>query len=1633
MLSRSQFIKLTASGIVSLHPSVKFLSQLYGIEPDRLDALISMGFQYNRPNDLLSLYFYFINIDPAKSKVLSKLDSTADAFMLIRLPQMHVAEHVVTDCQYYTKGKQDLKDSTFFDHKETVNSFPSSFSLLAFKLNFSASPGQAASDGDLELCLAELLNWNKHVLLTEANLAPGSGYKKPINHTPPPSTQTGYPLVRPAETPFKTTAGIPISHFEFPYKLYITPAVQKGAKARYYFSSQNDLRTITIITGDRRNKVKRMVDVLYNNEMLVAGAAATTPSFRIIGFAEDYGGAAQAGLNESMGEKSPNGSPANTCGVCTQSLRTAGLLPYGSYTSDKIYRPGVGNGMHHRMELTYLSNLDATDRDLHSTLFLFTAWGGYSFLQYSNPVTKDPATGIDYSILSFKERIVLGRDEFIEVVTEGYDQFCIKCYYIQIGKVSFVNGNRYIRYYVIIKYPDHSSITYADSKGGEVARFGVLDAITPGKDLTTMPVITRSTPYQSITPVTTQTPDLDPAKDIHSIQATPVLTPADCDPRQDTDGLMIFYNGQPFTVEYQAIDWNGNKIKVVKPLLFIDSALWSNPTSPATQKKIQTLNTILNDPARADVAPFRIAQTFKQKIAYVSVSKAEVQDAYPTAASVNHKVNEVQTDWIDFYSNLAGSLDQPLPCMPALNEASVYLPQLQGLVSNDINIGINYAQKYLTSRFVNAANSAKVYANLTERTVDAIKTQLADPKNLKALGGLATPDIPIQSLSIRAQSITLHENAVIDNLGNINPKEILRGAFPALFRGIDLLEILNEFVPLDNTPIFNVVQQFNDDLDEVDQQYQGVVAEIKAARDAVQQKLNDAKSDLTNYTAQLEAISGIQPAIQRLTALKNELLYSNRIVTALKDVKKFAADEIQFVNLQLQNAKQTITGQINTIAGEAVLRCVDAGVAVVDARKQAQQAFNAYADLAVATLTKQSADFMTGVWGIVTDATLVDPATQVLLDYETIKTRLNAVITPITAYRTSYAGAPAALGKFSGLFPSSQLQAILTGYLQYADNLSFVQTLSDVNNLPTNPVRDLKKMYAVLTTIFAKVEEEANLKGKVNTGDATIPALLIINKELHKRKKLFSNFYAERVQHLTTEYGQVSAALNNNVILKAVEDLAAVSSNTVFPAGGFDLTKPSTYESYTGQLKGWTDSVVKLKTDLNATFKADLDKYKASIADAQSRVQQFTDQLNGGIQGVLQTVSDELDQDLQDVVQATGAARQALLDKIAQLQRIVQYIQQGTKINRSYTWNTTDFRDADLDIIQFKVHTNPQTELSITCTAAIALDYSQIPPAIKSYTFSNKSSLSNFSIVFLGILDVNFRYIQFTDATDGSPHLDIKIDHVGFAGALAFLQNLESILSAAGEGLKLDVQPAGIQLSYSLGFPDIPSTPGSFGFANLNFEFGVNLPFDGNPLQCSFKIADPNNKFRVTAGIFTGWGYFGLVAQPKNGIESMEISLELGVYAGITIGGVLNGFVQFGIGLYYGRTGSMVEISGYISCEGHAALFGFGVTVSLYMSFTSEGNTCTGQASVSYSISLGFFSLDFEEQYTKTIYGSGSGGNNAANRLPEPSLAYDDPGAALLGFVGGPLVVEMADDRGVEAMPDDGREAQFAGYWNAFF
>lgn len=168
------------------------------------------------------------------------------------------------------------------------------------------------------------------------------------------------------------------------------------------------------------------------------------------------------------------------------------------------------------------------------------------------------------------------------------------------------------------------------------------------------------------------------------------------------------------------------------------------------------------------------------------------------------------------------------------------------------------------------------------------------------------------------------------------------------------------------------------------------------------------------------------------------------------------------------------------------------------------------------------------------------------------------------------------------------------------------------------------------------------------------------------------------------------------------------------------------------------------------------------------------------------------------------------------------------------------------------------------------------------------------------------------------------------------------------------------------------------------------------------------NKTRLSVGIYTGFFYFNILGNPKQGITTIEVSLEFGGFFGLSLG-PLRGEVKLVVGLYYRKDPQGVLIEGYFLCQGQVKLWCFSITARFYMGVISRGGYVEGRCTVTYEIKLGFFKRSFSATFYKKLAGSSAGPGMG------PSVArLGDRGGPELASLSGPLALPPNDAVGTD-------------------
>lgn len=236
-----------------------------------------------------------------------------------------------------------------------------------------------------------------------------------------------------------------------------------------------------------------------------------------------------------------------------------------------------------------------------------------------------------------------------------------------------------------------------------------------------------------------------------------------------------------------------------------------------------------------------------------------------------------------------------------------------------------------------------------------------------------------------------------------------------------------------------------------------------------------------------------------------------------------------------------------------------------------------------------------------------------------------------------------------------------------------------------------------------------------------------------------------------------------------------------------------------------------------------------------------------------------------------------------------------------------------------------------------------------------------------------FNRFQFEAHNDAKPKLSPELARVEFKGPLNFINTLQKFLqTAGGSGLAVDVQPFEISVGYTLALPNV--SLGVFSLQNLSFSAGLTLPLTGEPVRARFAFCSREQKFLVGVYVFAGGGFLALELGP-DGLVKLEAAIEFGGNLSLDIV-VASGSVTVMAGIYFmlevkdGKEN--ITLTGYVRATGRLSVLGIiTITAEFYLGLTyrSEGNVVEGEASLTISIDILFFSTSVTLRVKKSFAG----------------------------------------------------------------
>ena len=309
-----------------------------------------------------------------------------------------------------------------------------------------------------------------------------------------------------------------------------------------------------------------------------------------------------------------------------------------------------------------------------------------------------------------------------------------------------------------------------------------------------------------------------------------------------------------------------------------------------------------------------------------------------------------------------------------------------------------------------------------------------------------------------------------------------------------------------------------------------------------------------------------------------------------------------------------------------------------------------------------------------------------------------------------------------------------------------------------------------------------------------------------------------------------------------------------------------------------------------------------------------------------------------------------------------------------------DGRPAHLDVratVQAKTKLHPQPSADVVC-------------GMRDFTLLLVHPAAD-------LISIDFAALEFRARAGAKPDVNVELVGIHFVGCLSFVEALRDLIPLDGfsDPPSLEVSEKGIAAGFSLALPDIPC--GVFSLQNLSLGARFTVPFLGDALSVRFNFCERQTPFLLTVMCFGGGGFFAVTMTP-DGIKTLEASFEFGAALSMDFG-VASGSVSVMGGIYYcidDAKGAL--LTGFFTIHGQVEVLGIvsvSLELSLQLAFQPASGKCVGKATLSLSISVGFFEVPVTLECERKFAGSNGdpifaqlAGPSPGTPQPEPWLAY---------------------------------------------
>jgi hypothetical protein len=560
--TRRDFIKKSSLAAISITPAIKVLSQVAGVPEPATASLISAGFRLTQWESLLNLEFYFINTEYRKRflffnkrKLVMKY-SQEESYMIVRLPQQHIAERS-------TDGIPGVTAVTRI----------SGYSYLVFRIVFPA--GTKARR--IKLTARNLMAWDnskRFRLVVRQNLNQ-SLFEITTRGQSGPETENIYPFgfrktgnawsYNPDS--FPKAYGDPITALEFPWRIILSPKLPDQDRFRFSWEFSRPASEQDSITSAELWRATLSVEQLADERN--SGTSSNKKTDK--GSLDKNAGQE---LNEAINQLDLMllGSPdypaqkeeADTPFLAAAAGQTGKILP------DALHRKKL-------VELYIRYKLAARSEKIH-----FSPLGVSTFIQLKN--TRIEETRALNDLFGWKHLISLGRDQQVEIITLTVDvEFGHKWLHLFTTKrrtkkgISFLDYREYIMPLETEK--DYSSHVNRTQGGTFVSKFNA--PFTNVKVLDASPREILSLANQGEYKLTIG----------DGSAYVPVTKKTYEDASHNT-------RNEPLEISYDATDWQGNKVSLSKKLQLVELKVFENinrsTDSAARQAHIDSIGNLFS-------------------------------------------------------------------------------------------------------------------------------------------------------------------------------------------------------------------------------------------------------------------------------------------------------------------------------------------------------------------------------------------------------------------------------------------------------------------------------------------------------------------------------------------------------------------------------------------------------------------------------------------------------------------------------------------------------------------------------------------------------------------------------------------------------------------------------------------------------------------------------------------------------------------------------------------------------------------------------------------------------------------------------------------------------------------------------